>query len=740
MTNSNQLQNNEEELSGVVENLVFHNETNGFSVLEINVQGELITCVGVMADAAPGEDVVLNGKWDSHSVFGRQFKFSSCVRSLPDTTSKLYRYLASGAVKGIGPKTALRIIERFGDDTMEVLESKPDLLAAVKGISKQRALAISEAFNQQYAMRKVMIELENYGVSSVECANIYKYFGVEALNTVRENPYILCGTVPGFGFDRVEKLSADMRLTPAPGYRNQAGVLYIIKHNMFKHGHTCIPTDKIIEPSMHLLGVTAEEAEQTVAELIQLKKLVLSKTEDRDFLFLPDTYRAERNVAERLHTMLRFPCASIRTADDDIARSEEENGIRYEEKQKQAIKTALEKGLLILTGGPGTGKTTALRGIIQVFERSRIDVMLCAPTGMAANRLSEVTGHEAKTIHRLLEVEWDESEKPVFRKDTENPLSCGALIVDEMSMVDVELFSALLDAVPLGCRLILVGDADQLPSVGPGNVLSDLIQSGRLPLVQLTEVFRQAKKSLIVTNAHRIIEGDHPVLDRKDGDFFFLKRESSLDTAKTVADLIANRLPMAYGFSPLDDIQVLCPSKKGDCGVENVNLRLQAALNPSDKTKSEVSTYGGRIFREGDRVMQIKNNYNIEWQREDESESGAGIFNGDVGVIKKINYASGKMQICFDGRVVEYPTDNLSELMLAFSITVHKSQGNEYPVVILPLIDIPPMLTYRNLLYTAVTRARKMLIIVGSEEKINAMIANNKKNRRYSLLVHFLDE
>ena len=726
----------EEKLSGAVENLVFHNEANGFSVLEVNVEGEIITCVGTLSDAAPGEDVILTGRWDTHAVFGRQFRFSSCARSMPDTSGKLYRYLASGAVKGIGPKIAMRIVERFGDRAVEVLESDPEKLALIKGISKQRAVEISDAFNKQYAMRKVMIELESYGISPAECTRIYKYFGLGALDTVRENPYILCGTVAGFGFDRAQKLAIDMDLSPDPRFRSRAGIQYIINHNLYANGHTCIPRSKIFAPARNLLEIDDEEIDETLSDLIAMRKLICVPIDGEDFLFLPEIYGAEHGIAEKIRLMQRISPAMIRTAEADILQAEAENGILYEEKQKLAIRTALEKGLLILTGGPGTGKTTAVCGIIHILERSHVDVLLCAPTGMAAKRLGAVTGRDAKTIHRLLEVEWDENDKPAFRRNTENPLEAGALIVDEMSMVDVELFSSLLDALPLGCRLILVGDTDQLPSVGPGNVLGDLIASELLPVVCLTEIFRQAQKSLIVMNAHRIIGGEMPALDKKDSDFFFLPRENSVAAAKTVTDLISRRLPDAFGFSAMDDIQVLCPSKKGDCGTVNVNRRLQTALNPPDKTKGELVTYGGRVFREGDRVMQNKNNYNIEWTRG--AEIGAGVFNGDIGIIKKINFAAGVMTVLFDDREADYPNDNLSELELAYAVTVHKSQGNEYPAVILPLVDTPPLLLYRNLLYTAVTRAKNLLIVVGKEDKIAAMVGNNKRNRRYSALGDFL--
>ena len=475
---------------------------------------------------------------------------------------------------------------------------------------------------------------------------------------------------------------------------------------------------------------------ETLDDLVRMKSLVRMPINGAEFLFLPEIYTAEICIAEKMNRMLRFPPARVSSADADIDRIEAYNNIVYAEKQRLAIRTAGEKGLLILTGGPGTGKTTAVRGIIDLYEGSRVEVLLCAPTGMAAKRLSEVTGREAKTIHRLLEVEWDETEKPVFRRNTENPLSAGAVIVDEVSMVDVELFASLLQALPLGCRLILIGDSDQLPSVGPGNVLGDLICTGNLPVVCLTEIFRQAQKSLIVMNAHRIIAGEMPTLDATDSDFFFIRRDTPQAAAKTVSELISRRLPEAFGFSPLDDVQILCPSKKGDCGTVNINRRLQEILNPPDRTKNHLITPGSRVLREGDRVMQVRNNYNIGWTRG--SEEGDGVFNGDIGKIEKINYAAGVMTVLFDDRSAEYPADNLSELELAYAVTVHKSQGSEYPVVIIPLIDTPPMLMYRNLLYTAVTRAKKMLIIVGREDRIASMVQNNKTNKRYSALDAFL--
>lgn len=723
-------------ISGMVENVVYHNAVNGFTVMELNSSGELITAVGMIADAAYGEEIELTGHWDMHASFGRQFRFSDCKRGMPDTTAKLYRYLSSGTIKGVGPKTALKIVERFGDETLTVLENEPERLAVITGISKQKAIDIGNEFNHQYSMRKIMIELESYGISALECTSIYKHFGINAVGTIRENPYCLCGTVNGFGFERVEKLTRDMALEPNSEYRNRAGLLHIIKHNLYANGHTCIPRRKIVEPSVNLLGIEPEETEKTVDELIAMRQLVSARIADDDYLFLPDIFAAERNVADRFINISKFPPACVSAAEKELAKIEKENGIAYAPEQREAILTACEKGMLILTGGPGTGKTTTVKGIIDVFEHKGLEVLLCAPTGMAAKRLSEVTERDAKTIHRLLEVEWDESDSPVFKRDAQNPLSAGAIIIDEMSMVDVQLFDCLLDAVPLGCRIVLVGDSDQLPSVGPGNVLGDLIASGRVPVVCLSEIFRQARESLIVMNAHRIIGGEMPVLGVSDNDFFFMKRDSSVQAAQTVIELVARRIPQAYSLSPFDDIQVLCPSKKSDCGTVNLNLKLQAALNPHDNLKNEIATVGGRVFREGDKVMQIKNNYNIEWKKG--SEDNSGIFNGDIGIIKRINYASGYMLIDFDGRIAEYPTDNLSELELSYAVTVHKSQGSEYPVVILPLIDCPPQLMYRNLLYTAVTRAKKLLIIVGSAERIEKMTENNRRNKRYSALKAFL--
>ena len=727
-----------EEMHCVVDSVIYQNPANGYTVLELSCKGEVFTAVGVFSDVAEGEELDVKGQWASHPTYGRQFSIESCQRRLPDTSAKLFHYLSSGAVKGIGPKLAAKIIKEFGDESFDVLERFPERLAVIPGISKKKAVEICGEFNQKFAIRKVMLELEVYGIKPSESAAIYKRFGINAVERIRENPYILCSEINGFTFERVEKLAADMELTPEAFDRCAAGLVYILTHNLYSNGHTCIPREKLSAPGMDLLGVPEEEIVSAIDRLLQERRLISAGIDGTDFLFLPDIYAAERSISERLRRSIRYTGAASETSDALLDGIEKDEGIVYAEKQRQAIRTAADKGLLILTGGPGTGKTTTVRGIIEVLERKNVHVLLCAPTGMAAKRMSEVTGRDAKTIHRLLEVEWTEDHKPAFRRNAQNPLTCGAIVVDEVSMVDVELMASLLEALPLGCRIILVGDSDQLPSVGPGCVLSDIISSGVMPVVRLTEIFRQAQKSLIVMNAHRIIGGAMPVLDKTDNDFFFIGRTDGPATASTVADLVSRRLPEAYGFSPFSDIQVLCPSKRGDCGTAAMNNRLQAILNPAHRSKNELRTTGGRVFREGDRVMQIKNNYDLHWKKG--SEENDGIFNGDIGVIEKINFLTSSITIDFDGRITDYPADNLSELDLAYAITVHKSQGSEYPVVVLPLIDCPYPLLYRNLLYTAVTRSRKILIIVGAAERIARMVENNKTNKRYSALKAFLKD
>ena len=723
-------------ISGVVNHVTFTNKENGFTVLELESGDELVTAVGVMPELNAGELLELSGYWDFHASFGRQFKVEMCERRMPASAGDILRYLSSGGVKGIGPKTAVKVVEKFGEETFEVLENEPERLAQIKGISLEKAKEISADFKKQFAVREIMIALERYGMTTAECVAAFRVFGARASDIITRNPYALCSEGVGFSFSRAETIAQALPSPPEKGYRFQAGVLHVMSHNL-SNGHTCIPRDKLFAPCAELLSTNDDTVDITIDELVGSGRLVSRDINGREFLFLPYIYKAEKNAAEHIKQLLKFPPAGRPAPEKEVDRLEKQMGIKYGKRQREAIITAVEKGMLILTGGPGTGKTTTLNGILRFFEEDGLKVALAAPTGRAAKRMSEVTGRNAKTIHRLLEVEWDKNDRPQFSRNARNPLEANAVILDELSMVDITLFSSFLEALPIGCRLIMVGDSDQLPPVGAGNVLHDLISSGEIPVVELKEVFRQAMESLIVENAHRIVKGDAPILNVSDKDFFFIQNESPFLAAKTVTDLCTARLPKAYGYSPLDNIQVICPSRMGDSGTYNLNRMLQSALNPQDTAKAEI-TVAGTVFREGDKVMQTRNNYNIEWTSSD--SEGTGIFNGDIGMLRKIDMRTRTVDIMFDDRKAVFPFESLQELELAYAVTVHKSQGNEFDVVVMPVAGVPPRLAYRNLLYTGVTRAKKMLVLVGSKRQVCAMAANDKKARRYSALEHFLKE
>ena len=723
-------------ISGVVSHVTFTNKENGFTVLELESGDELVTAVGVMPELNAGELLELSGYWDFHASFGRQFKVEMCERRMPASAGDILRYLSSGGVKGIGPKTAVKVVEKFGEETFEVLENEPERLAQIKGISLEKAKEISADFKKQFAVREIMIALERYGMTTAECVTAFRVFGARASDIITRNPYALCSEGVGFSFSRAETVAQALPSPPEKGYRLQAGVLHVMSHNL-SNGHTCIPRDKLFAPCAELLSTNDDTVDITIDELVGSGRLVSRDINGREFLFLPYIYKAEKNAAEHIKQLLKFPPAGRPAPEKEVDRLEKQTGIKYGKRQREAIITAVEKGMLILTGGPGTGKTTTLNGILRFFEEDGLKVALAAPTGRAAKRMSEVTGRNAKTIHRLLEVEWDKNDRPQFSRNARNPLEANAVILDELSMVDITLFSSFLEALPIGCRLIMVGDSDQLPPVGAGNVLHDLISSGEIPVVELKEVFRQAMESLIVENAHRIVKGDAPILNVSDKDFFFIQNESPFLAAKTVTDLCTARLPKAYGYSPLDNIQVICPSRMGDSGTYNLNRMLQSALNPQDAAKAEI-TVAGTVFREGDKVMQTRNNYNIEWTSSD--SEGTGIFNGDIGMLRKIDMRTRTVDIMFDDRKAVFPFESLQELELAYAVTVHKSQGNEFDVVVMPVAGVPPRLAYRNLLYTGVTRAKKMLVLVGSKRQVCAMAANDKKARRYSALEHFLKE
>lgn len=723
------------EIQGIVEDVIFHNDESGFTVIEMTTEDEYLTAVGVLPEVAAGEELRLKGNWVNHQTFGRQFRAELCERKMPSTAADLYKYLASGAVSGIGAKTAQKIIERFGDESFDILEKFPEKLTVIKGISLSKAEKISKSFNEQFAVRQIIISLERFGMKPFECLKAYKAFGVNAVDAIKNNPYDLCSDPINISFERVETIVSGLPDKPDDIHRHKAGVVYVLKHNL-NNGHTCLPRRKLLNPCSALLETDIETIENVIDLLIEDKQLIRDNFDGEEFLFLPHIYFAERSGAGRIKVMLQFPPAGKTTLLQDIENIERKESIIYDENQRRAIITAVEKGMLILTGGPGTGKTTTLNAIIKLFESEGLTVALAAPTGRAAKRMSELTGKDAKTIHRLLEVEWDKNNNPYFSRNLKNPIVADALVIDELSMVDSVLFANLLDALPLGCRLIMVGDSDQLPAVGAGNVLHDLIDSGVLPVVELNKVFRQALKSKIITNAHDIVHGRMPDLQTKDNDFFFLKRDSNFTIVDTVVDLCCNRLPNAYGYSSVQDIQILCPSRKGETGSVNLNKELQRKINPKDNKKNEIIS-GGRVLREGDKVMQVKNNYDIIWERH--GEEGSGVFNGDIGIIKKIDMATSTMTVIFDDdKVSLYTFDGLHELEHAYAMTVHKSQGNEFTAVVMPVFSVVQNLCYRNLLYTSVTRAKKIMILVGSEHIVRAMTENDSKTKRYSALKHFL--
>ena len=724
-----------DEITGTVEEITFRNEQNGFTVLELEVEEEPVIAVGVLPPVNSGEEVHMYGRWTTHPKFGRQFAAQSLESKMPSGASAILRYLSSGAVKGIGPSTATKIVEAFGDSTLEIIENQPMRLAEIRGISKAKAEQISQDFRSHFGLREAMAFLGQYRINPNQALAVYKKFGVGCIELIKDDPYVLCAEGLNIGFERADAIAMSMEKSPDSGRRITAGLTYVLTHNL-NNGHTCLPKDKLLEVASSLLEIDREAVADQLEEAIDDSDFMQDEINGTAFIFLPYLYEAELYCAGRIATMAMCPAEPIKNYARQMLVIESVTGITYDKRQTEAIDAAMNKGLLVLTGGPGTGKTTTLNAIIQLLELYGHKVSIAAPTGRAAKRITEITGHEAKTIHRLLEVEWGENDMQSFARNDKNPLDCDALIVDELSMTDILLFQSLLKAVKFGCRLVLVGDSDQLPSVGAGNVLGDLIQSGRVPVVALTEVFRQAQKSAIIMNAHRIVNGEMPQLDLLDSDFFFLPIREKEKITQMICDLCFTRLPDAYGFNPLKDIQVLCPGRKGELGTVELNKVLQQRFNPQHQKRPEI-TLNGVIFRQGDKIMQIKNNYHVEWTKYDGTE-GTGIFNGDVGMLEEIDKLHGMLKVRFDDRTATYSIDNADELEHAYAITVHKSQGSEFPAVIIPMYPMAPQLCYRNLLYTAVTRARSILIMVGHKQIACQMARNQKKTLRYSALSVFL--
>ena len=721
-------------LEGSVEGVIFHNADNGFSVVEMECNNEIIIIVGELPQLSAGEDITVTGVWANHPTFGRQFKVNLIERSMPTSSGSILKYLSSGAIKGIGPATAHTLVKEFGDFTLEVIENDPDRLSSIKGISRNKAKSISEEYKKQFGIRSVMLFFQQYGITPSESVRIWKKWGNSSVDIIKSNPYMICN-ISRISFERADAIANTLGLMPDCEERISAGIIHVLKHNR-NNGHTYIPREKLLEASKALLDVSFDKSEISLDQLLASKSLISVTLQDKHCIFLPEFYRAEKFIAGRIQLMLRAFTPDAEDISDKIDRAQNDCGVTFAPEQRDAIYAAISKGVMILTGGPGTGKTTTINGIIRLLEDMELKVVLAAPTGRAAKRMAELVGREAKTIHRLLEMEFDDNETQRFARNEGRPLECDAIIVDEISMVDITLMESLLRALRLGCRLIMVGDADQLPPVGAGNVLRDLEASGCIPIIKLKHIFRQAALSLIVTNAHKIVRGEMPILDSVDADFFFLPCQSDLQVSKTVKDLCCRRLPEAYNLSPLWDIQVIAPGRKGSLGTGEINRMLQDALNPASSGKNEVHL-NGLLFREGDKMMQIKNNYDLTWKR-DNGEEGTGVFNGDIGVLTKVMKPQSTFFIKFEDKICEYGFEQADELELAYAITTHKSQGSEFKVVILPLFSGSPHLFYRNLLYTAVTRAKDKVIIAGSKNAIKTMVENARKVLRYSALKEFI--
>ena len=723
-------------IEGIVERVVYHNAENGYAVIEISAEDELYTVTGTMPAVEAGESIIAFGRWYDHPSFGTQFQAKTVEHIRPQTIEAIFRYLSAGAIRGIGPSTARKLVETFGENTLEVMEKEPERVAALRGVTAKKANEWSEALAADNGMREMLLFLGRYGISPNEAVRIYRAFGAGYLDRIEENPFCLCAEGLGIDFFRADSIAQMMERPQDFAGRIRAGILYVLRHNL-SNGHTCLPRGPLVQAAVKLLGVESGRIEEAIDDMKELRFLFSHTFGDTEYLYLERYFSAEQFIAERIRFMKRYPAASISGIENHIRSVEERTGITYAELQKEAIRRALGEGLLILTGGPGTGKTTTLQGIIRILKEKGETVLLAAPTGRAAKRMSELTGEDAKTLHRLLQAQWDEEDKPVFAKNEKNLLECDAMVVDELSMVDVILFESLLRALPIGCRLILVGDSDQLPSVGAGNVLGDLIASKEIPTVALREVFRQALESNIIRSAHQIVRGEMPVLRNRDGDFFFLERKNAQEIGKTILELITARLPQAYGFDAMSEIQVLTPGRKGPLGTAELSPLLQSALNPAGDGKREL-TLGSITFREGDKVIQTKNNYQLPFEK-DSGEMGEGIFNGDIGTLRRIDKAAGYALVEMDDRLVTYDFEQMRELELAYALTVHKSQGNEFNAVVMPMYYGAPQLYYRNLLYTAVTRAKKILILVGNVSTLKRMADNNKKTKRYSGLKAFLE-
>ncbi len=723
-----------EEKKGVLTEIIFHNEENGYTVGVFETEEEYFTCVGCIAEPRKGATYRLTGEFRVHPGYGEQFSFTACEEVMPEGTDEIRAFLASGTVKGIGPKTAALIVEKFGEDTLRIMEESPERLTEIPGIGEKKAKQIGESYAVRREFAGVSLHFQKYGITSDQAYKLYRAYGAEAVALIEENPYRLVDEVYGFGFKRADAIAEKLGIEKESPFRISSGITYALWFYAGE-GSAYVPLDELCEKVSELLDVAPDKVRDMVVTMAFEGKVQLDTVAGVTSVYLFLFYEAEQRVCRNLHLIKNVRIKPLKADPDSmIAMTEREKGITLSERQKEAVKNSITGGFSVITGGPGTGKTTIINTIINIFEYSGLKTAIAAPTGRAAKRITETSGRYASTVHRLLEYYYnDATDEMVFGRNDENRLEYDAVIVDEASMIDILLMKALTDAIAPGTRFIMVGDADQLPSVGAGNVLADIIESDYANTSRLTEIFRQAGESLIVVNAHRINKGEYPSYNEKDKDFFFMERRREQDVSELIRDLVTRRLKTYYDdLDPVRDIQVLTPAKKGVLGSVALNRMLQEALNPSAPGVPE-KKYGEKIFRAGDKVMQIRNNYQIGWKSRRDFSEGEGIFNGDVGFIQSIDKESGILSVMFDeDKIAEYDFSMLDELELAYAVTVHKSQGSEFPVVVMPVMWSPPVLATRNLLYTAVTRGKRAVVLCGSEERIRAMVDNNRISLRYS--------
>lgn len=735
MENTTQIQL--QKLEGVVEHVIYENAESGYAVFEVNASDQDIVVAGNVGGIDNGMHVTVYGRMVNHPSYGEQFRAESCEASLPQDTAGLLSYLSSGVLPYIGPSTAKKIVKAFGAETLNIISETPQKLCEIKGITPEKAAIISNEFRRMYGVREVIAWFARYGLSAQSAVTAYRAYGPHTVEALTQNPYLLCGEPLQLKFAQVDGIAAALQFESGSRLRVAAGLLYALRHNA-GNGHTCLPRAKLLESTAKFLRVEPQDIEAGLEELLQAGELRTRSFEETEYIYLPDLLSAEEDIAARLGELATFPTETPKTLESDIRALEIAQGFAYAPLQRDAIRTALSSRVMVLTGGPGTGKTTTVNAILSLYEALYDRVALCAPTGRAAKRLSELTNHTASTIHRLLEVDYTTG-MVRFIHNEKNLLKYDVIILDEMSMVDVKLFQALLAAARYHCRIIMVGDADQLPSVGPGNILGEILRVQAIPTVRLTDIFRQAQKSLIVQNAHRIVQGQMPQKGAAADDFFMIE-SAGLACQRLVCDLVSTRLPKAYGFDPIRDIQVLCPTKVGPTGSVELNARLQEVLNPPAPGKPQIGgEKGSKILRLGDKVMQIKNDYDITFERAG-AEAGVGAYNGDSGIITAIDRESRSVTVMMDDRKYVYSADQLNELEPAYAVTVHKSQGSEFPAVIVPVADVPARLCYRNLLYTGVTRARKLCVLTGSSRTIQTMVRNVRQNMRYSGLRYLLED